>query len=58
VVAETLATCNIYTRRGDAFSRAVRGEIALRYGLEDVICNTRIIDALFKSGRSAHGETV
>jgi len=57
-VAETLAPCNMYTLQGDAFSRAVRREIALPYGLDDAICNMRILDALFKSGRSAQWENV
>lgn len=57
-MAETLAPCNTYTLQGDAFSRAVRGEIALPLGPDDAICNMRILDALFKSGRSAQWETV
>ena len=46
---ETLPACDQYTLQGDAFSRAVRGEVALPYGLDDAICNMRIIDALFAS---------
>ncbi len=49
VAVETLAPCDQYTLQGDAFSRAVRGEVALPYGLDDAICNMRIIDALFAS---------
>ena len=49
VAVETLAPCDQYTLQGDAFSRAVRGEVALLYGLDDAICNMRIIDALFAS---------
>ncbi len=52
VAVETLAPCDQYTLQGDAFSRAVRGEVALPYGLDDAICNMRIIDALFASGIS------
>ena len=48
-VMETVAPCDQYTLQGDAFSRAVRGEIPLPYGLEDAICNMRVIDALFAS---------
>ena len=49
VAVETLAPCDQYTLQGDAFSRAVRGEVALPYGLDDAICNMRITDALFAS---------
>ena len=49
IVGETLAPCNQYGLQGDAFSRAVRGEIALPYGIEDAIANMRVIDALFQS---------
>lgn len=51
-IAETIAPCDMYTLQGDAFSQAVRGEIPLPYGLDDALCNLRIIDALFKSGQS------
>ncbi|MBK9443952.1 MAG: Gfo/Idh/MocA family oxidoreductase [Comamonadaceae bacterium] len=57
-VAETLPACDMYTLQGDAFSQAVRGEIALPYGLDDAICNMRVIDALFKSGASRQWESV
>lgn len=57
-VTETLAPCNMYTLQGDAFSQAVRGEIPLPYGVEDAICNMRVIDALFKSGNSGRWEGV
>jgi predicted dehydrogenase len=46
----------IYPR--EAFSRAVRGEIALPYGVEDAILNMRVIDALFASSASAQWERV
>ena len=46
---ETLPECNMYTLQGDAFSRAVRGEAPLPYGVDDAICNMRVIDALFAS---------
>lgn len=57
-IAETLPPCNMYTLQGDAFSQAVRGDIPLPYGLIDALCNMRIIDALFKSGRSGQWEPV
>jgi predicted dehydrogenase len=57
-VTETLPPCDQYTLQGDIFSRAVRGEIALPYDLEDAICNMRVIDALFRSGQNACWENV
>jgi len=48
----TIDSCNMYGLQGDAFSRAVRGEIALPYGVEDAIKNMRVIDALFASAQS------
>ncbi len=57
-IAETLPPCNMYTLQGDAFSQAVRGDIALPYGLDDALCNMRVIDAMFKSGLSGQWEAV
>lgn len=57
-VRETLPPCDMYTLQGDAFSQAVRGEITLPYGLDDAICNMRILDALFKSDQSGQWEAV
>lgn len=57
-VHETLPACDMYTLQGDTFSQAVRGEIPLPYGLDDAICNMRIIDALFKSDQSGQWEQV
>jgi predicted dehydrogenase len=57
-VAETFAACDMYTLQGDAFSQAVRGDIPLPYGLDDAICNMRVIDALFKSEQSGRWEKV
>ena len=57
-VMETLPPCDQYTLQGEAFSRAVRGEIALPYGWEDAICNMRIIDALFASEKSGAWEVL
>jgi len=57
-VRETVPACDMYTLQGDAFSQAVRGEIALPYGLDDALCNMRIIDAMFRSGQSGFWEPV
>jgi predicted dehydrogenase len=58
IETETLPEADQYTLQGDAFSRAVRGEIALPYGVDDAITNMRVIDALFRSERSERWEAV
>jgi predicted dehydrogenase len=58
IVTETIAPCNQYTLQGDAFSRAVRGEDALPFGVEDAVSNMRLIDALFRSERSSRWEAL
>ena len=56
--AEELPASDQYQLQGEAFSRAVRGEIALPYGIEDAIANMRVIDALFRSEKSGAWEAV
>ena len=58
IVTETLAPSDQYQLQGEAFSRAVRGEIELPYGVEDAIANMRAIDALFRSERSGRWEVI
>ena len=55
---ETLPPCDQYTLQGDAFSQVVRGDIAPPYGIDDAVCNMRVIDALFRSERSGGWEPV
>jgi len=55
---EVVPECDMYTLEIDAFSRAVRGEIALPYGVEDAIANMRVIDALFASEKTGAWVTV
>ena len=57
-VPETVPACDMYTLQGDAFSQVIQGAIPLPYGLDDAICNMRVLDALFKSGESGQWETV
>ena len=57
-VIETVPACDQYTLQGDAFSRVVRGEIPLPYGLDDALCNMRVLDALFASEQSGRWEAV
>ena len=58
IVTETLPESDQYQLQGEAFSRAVRGEIALPYGVDDAIVNMQVVDALFRSERSGKWESV
>jgi predicted dehydrogenase len=58
IVTETLAESDQYQLQGEAFSRAVRGELALEYGVDDAIANMRVIDALFRSETSGRWEAI
>jgi predicted dehydrogenase len=58
IQTETLPESDQYTLQGDVFSRAVRGEITLPYGIDDAAQNMRIIDALLKSEGSGRWEPV
>jgi predicted dehydrogenase len=48
----TMPACNMYGLQGDAFSKVVRGEMTLPYGVEDAILNMKVIDALFASEKT------
>jgi len=52
IQTETLPACNMYGLQGDVFSRVVRGDMPLPYGIDDAIRNMRVIDALFASEES------
>jgi predicted dehydrogenase len=56
IVTEVIPACDQYLLQGEAFSRAVRGEIDLPYGVEDAVHNMRLIDALFRSEKSGRWE--
>ena len=58
IVTETLPESDQYMLQGEAFSRAVRGEIPLEYGVDDAIANMRVIDALFASETSGRWEPI
>jgi predicted dehydrogenase len=58
VAVETLPPCDQYTLQGEAFSRAVRGEIPLPYGVEDAVVNMRVLEALFRSEKTGRFEKV
>jgi predicted dehydrogenase len=55
---ETLPESDQYQLQGEVFSRAIRGEIPLPYGVEDAVQNMRVIDALFRSEKSGRWEDV
>ncbi len=56
--AEMLPESDQYALQGEAFSRAIRGEIALPYGVDDAVQSMRVIDALFRSEKSGKWEEV
>jgi predicted dehydrogenase len=58
IQTETLPESDQYMLQGEAFSRAIRGEIELPYGVDDAIRNMRVIDALFRSERSNAWEAI
>lgn len=58
ISTETLPESDQYMLQGEAFSRAVRGEIELAYGVEDAIANMRVLDALFRSEKSGAWENI
>lgn len=55
---ERFAPADQYTRQGDAVSRAILGEEALEFPLEDAIANMRVIDALARAAARGSWETV
>ncbi len=58
VRTETLPESDQYQLQAETFSRAIRGEIPLPYGVEDAVWNMRAIDALFRSEKSGRWEEV
>jgi predicted dehydrogenase len=55
---EVLPESDQYMLQGEIFSRAVRGEIELPYGIEDAVHGMRVIDALFRSEHSQRWEAI
>lgn len=58
VRSETIEISNRYQLRSEAFSRALRGDIALSYGLDDALANMKVIGALFHSAQSCHQQVI
>lgn len=55
-VEEVLPPVDQYAEEADAFARAVLGEEALPYGIDDAVKNMRVIDAIFRSEKSGRWE--
>jgi predicted dehydrogenase len=55
---ETIPESDQYMLQGDAFSRAIRGEIELPYGIDNAVGGMQIIDALFRSETSGRWEKI
>ena len=55
---ESFPICDQYTLQGDAFARAVRGDGALEFSIEDAAANMKVIDACFRAAKSGRWETV
>jgi predicted dehydrogenase len=47
--SETIAPCDQYAELVDVFGRAISGDAALPYGVEDAVQNMKILDAIFAS---------
>nr|WP_148266283.1 Gfo/Idh/MocA family oxidoreductase [Pseudovibrio sp. FO-BEG1] len=58
IEVERVPACDQYTLQGELFSRVVRGEEELPYGVGDAIQNMEIIDAIVRSERNDSWETV
>ena len=55
---ETFDVVNQYTVQGDLFARAIREGTPLPFPLEDAVKNMRVLDAIFRAGRSGRWEEV
>jgi predicted dehydrogenase len=55
---ETFEVVDQYTLQGDLFARAIREGTALPFPLEDAVQNMRVLDAVFRAGRSGRWEAV
>ena len=49
---------NQCTVQGDLFARAIREGTPLPFPLEDAVNNMRVLDAVFRAGRSGRWEEV
>ncbi|MDE3176887.1 MAG: Gfo/Idh/MocA family oxidoreductase [Pseudomonadota bacterium] len=56
--AESFPVCDQYGLQGDDFVRAIRGEAALEFPIEDAIANMKAIEACFRAAKSGRWESV
>jgi predicted dehydrogenase len=56
--AETFDAVDQYTLQGDVFAQAIRDSTPLEFPLEDAVRNMRVIDAVFRAGKSGRFEEV
>jgi predicted dehydrogenase len=57
ITTETFPAADQYTLQGDAFAKAVRQNTEVPVPLEDAIANMAVIEAIFRSAKSARWET-
>jgi predicted dehydrogenase len=55
-VTESLPICNQFTIQADLFSKAIRENLEVPNTMEDAVCNTAVIEALFHSAQSGKWE--
>lgn len=55
-VTESFPICNQFTIQADLFSAAIREDTEVPNPLEDSLCNTAVIEALFESAKSGKWE--
>jgi len=55
-VTESLPICNQFTIQADLFSKAILENLEVPNPMEDAVCNTAVIEALFRSTQSSMWE--
>ena len=55
---ETFEVVDQYTLQGDLFARAIREGTALPFPLEDAVNNMRVLDAVFRAGKTGRWEEI
>ena len=55
---ETFEVVDQYTLQGDLFARAIREGTALPFPLEDAVKNMRVLDAVFRAGKTGRWEEI
>jgi len=55
---ESVPTCDQYGLQGDLFAEAIRSGKPPEFGLDDAVKNMKVIDAVYRSGKSGRWEAV